>query len=600
MNAFRARRRARFLADRETLALAIRNMRAQLPAYVIAILATQGLSIGVVLPAVRWLFSLALSAAGIDNVTDRTLGAFIVHPLAVLIVVAIVVIVFTYVFAQFALLIAIASRQHAHARVTFPGVMRDVGVSFRAASHPSLPLLGLYLVVVLPASGLGIEPAVTSWISIPPFVTREYLKDPMSTLVYTGMVGGLVIVSCLLIYTMPLIDAGHVHPARAMWLSIRAAIRRPVHVTAVLAVPTATSILLSSGFNEAFLGFLGIDPDGPGRTLRIGIIIGRTLGMVVLTVSLVVAVNVLVIESRMLLVARGMDLQVAEDPVLLRARDLLAAAVSIVLVAGVSYAGATVSISPQTTTPSASPSSTAEPFDAVILGHRGDVWGGVENTISGLEAAAEDDVDYVEADFQLTKDGVWVASHDANLLVLAGVNKNISDMTAAEVTSTVVSSHGHSDTIPTMAEYVTRAQELGITLLLEIKNTTDTPADYVPSFFAVLDELGVTEDEIYHCLDPDTVIEMKRERPELRIGLTIALSVGGVPDGPWDFFVVEQASFTRDFLEQAHAEDKDVYVWTVNDSDRMLELLNMGVDGIVTDFSAEAVRLRNGGPEAGG
>jgi glycerophosphoryl diester phosphodiesterase len=36
-------------------------------------------------------------------------------------------------------------------------------------------------------------------------------------------------------------------------------------------------------------------------------------------------------------------------------------------------------------------------------------------------------------------------------------------------------------------------------------------------------------------------------------------------------------------IEELHAADKRIYVWTVNDERKMLELAGMGVDGIISD-----------------
>jgi glycerophosphoryl diester phosphodiesterase len=231
--------------------------------------------------------------------------------------------------------------------------------------------------------------------------------------------------------------------------------------------------------------------------------------------------------------------------------------------------------------------------ETAILAHRGDIWGGVENTLGALEAAARSHPDYVEVDVQETRDGVFVASHDTNLLVNAGVNRNIFEMDAAEVTTTVVREHGFTATIPTMAEYVTRARALGVPLLIELKVHGHEEPGYVERFLAELDALGATDDEIYHSLDPGTVAELKRDRPGLRVGLTIALSLGGAPDTAADFFVIEQASFTEDFLEQAHRLGKPVYVWTVDDDDRIRALLRTPVDGIVTDQPRRAIAFRS-------
>jgi len=41
---------------------------------------------------------------------------------------------------------------------------------------------------------------------------------------------------------------------------------------------------------------------------------------------------------------------------------------------------------------------------------------------------------------------------------------------------------------------------------------------------------------------------------------------------------------TAEFVAHAHAHEVAVHVWTINDRDETQALLNLGVDGIVTDY----------------
>jgi glycerophosphoryl diester phosphodiesterase len=196
-------------------------------------------------------------------------------------------------------------------------------------------------------------------------------------------------------------------------------------------------------------------------------------------------------------------------------------------------------------------------------------------------------------DIQQTGDGGFVASHDTNLLVLAGLNRNIYDMTTAEVTSTTVRMKGNSDRIPTMTDYVRRAQELGQPLLIELKVTGHEKPGFVRDLLAELDSVDALQSNIYHSLSASAVSHFTRLHPELRVGLTLGLLFGAPPlDLDVDFYSIEQSSYTSEFVDDAHALGREVYVWTVNDDLGMRRFLRDGADGLVTDRLSEAIHYR--------
>jgi glycerophosphoryl diester phosphodiesterase len=50
-----------------------------------------------------------------------------------------------------------------------------------------------------------------------------------------------------------------------------------------------------------------------------------------------------------------------------------------------------------------------------------------------------------------------------------------------------------------------------------------------------------------------------------------------------DFLAVNAAFVGRRFVRDAHANGKQVYVWTVNDPATMSRMIGCGVDGLLTD-----------------
>jgi glycerophosphoryl diester phosphodiesterase len=98
-------------------------------------------------------------------------------------------------------------------------------------------------------------------------------------------------------------------------------------------------------------------------------------------------------------------------------------------------------------------------YHMIIIGHRGAAGLAPENTIASIEAAAAEGVDMVEFDIRVTKDNELILFHDANLLRICGINKNINELSLEEVNITATHS-GHP--IPGLLEAIEAAGDIPV------------------------------------------------------------------------------------------------------------------------------------------
>jgi glycerophosphoryl diester phosphodiesterase len=84
--------------------------------------------------------------------------------------------------------------------------------------------------------------------------------------------------------------------------------------------------------------------------------------------------------------------------------------------------------------------------------------------------------------------------------------------------------------------------------------------------------------------------------PELDTGLIVTASVGNVVQVDTDFVSLNSARARADLVRRVHAAGKAVHVWTVNDPEVMLRMIERNVDNVITDDPAllvELMRQRN-------
>ena len=246
--------------------------------------------------------------------------------------------------------------------------------------------------------------------------------------------------------------------------------------------------------------------------------------------------------------------------------------------------------------------------DVLVIGHRGAAGLWPANTLLGFERAVEAGCDLVELDVRLTADGVPVCIHDPAVDARTEASGRVDECTLEELKALDgaynwrpdgerISSEreppyrGEGLEVPTLAEVFETLPEMRF--LVEIKPEVE---DFEP-ICEVLREYGVEQrtlvtsfsrrlDQFRKCCPEIPTVAHRLEVARFVLASRLGLGYLGNPGA--DALAVPRKRYgvpilTRGFVEAAHERGLDVYAWTINDPGEMARLVELGVDGLVTD-----------------
>lgn len=229
-----------------------------------------------------------------------------------------------------------------------------------------------------------------------------------------------------------------------------------------------------------------------------------------------------------------------------------------------------------------------------VTAHRGSSAAAPENTLAAIRQAIVDGADYAEIDVQETKDGRVVLLHDTDLMKVAGVARNVWDLTATELrdidAGSWKSAEFAAEYVPTLEEAIDVAHG-HIKLNIELKLNGHEQA-LVERVVAILRERNVaTKDAILMSLEYDAVQKAKQLAPERAVGYLVAAALGDLTRLDVDFLALSTSAVNAGVVRDAHAAGLGVHVWTVNTQKAMLNMFILEVDNLITDYPADARAL---------
>ena len=219
--------------------------------------------------------------------------------------------------------------------------------------------------------------------------------------------------------------------------------------------------------------------------------------------------------------------------------------------------------------------------------HRGGAEEATENTLEAFQHSADMGFIFMETDIQGTKDGEVVIFHDHDLSRMANINKKIEELTYKEVKQIELVGGGR---ISSLNELLSSFPNLRFNIDFKTANTIDKGVEIIKQHKAIsrvcLASFSSSRlKKIRKLAGPDSCSSMDQLEVVYQLLKSINLPsprvygfCAQVPTSQWGIPIV-----TKRFIDYAHKKNKFVHVWTIDTESEIEKLIELGVDGVMTD-----------------
>ena len=514
-----------------------------------------------------WVFKLILLFSNQENVTKDNFYLIFLNPLSLFLCAIYILLVAFLTFVEFFILINFINSRREGSAFSIKTTLVKSFMKLKGLIGFQVFFFIIYFISMVPLENLGLSTAITERLRIPTFITGEISKTLTGALLYFILIFAIFYINYRLIFTLPctiLKDEPLSKSIKESWKTTKKKMPQiliPIGIFEIIFMFAGLLLMLIIagvlGIFKPFLGFL------LSKT-----ILQTMFNVVFFAFSVFTKISIVIVLLDNIEPQKSKTIESKNEK---RKRSSILAVFMILLLSGsIAINGIQIYY---------------RKIDTKILkiAHRGDIQGGVENSLEALESAKKKGADYVEMDIQLTRDNNFVVMHDYNLQRLTGRNARVRDLDLSEIQNLTIFENGFKSRIPTFEEYVKRAEELKIKLLVELKPSGDEPENFAEMFVKKFRKLGVERKFKIMSLDLGLVRKIEEIAPEIETGFVIPLQFGDFDNSKIDFYVIEDFSYRHDLALKAHGMHRKIFVWTLNTRSEISKYLQEPIDGIISD-----------------
>ena len=212
-----------------------------------------------------------------------------------------------------------------------------------------------------------------------------------------------------------------------------------------------------------------------------------------------------------------------------------------------------------------------------------------ENTLESFKETTSLGYKYLETDLRLTSDNYVVAFHDDNLKRVANFDKKINDISFKEIKNINLINGGTILDLGSLLEEFPRTK-----FNIDVKDFNTL----IPTI-EILDSLNVYDRVCVASFNSFILWRLKKMRPQSCVSMgvldTFLFKLFNILINEIDCIQVPLKwrglkVFNNKLVKKAHLHNFKIHVWTINDEEEMVKLINENIDGIISD---DAVLLKS-------
>ena len=515
------------------------------------------------------IFQLALTLSGEEHLDKNNILHILTNPYSFVILNLLVLIVAFFMFIEFSILTFTIYGQLTEKQYSFRRILDNAWTKTKNLAGFQTLFFIFYFLITIPTINLGVKSVLAKNLFIPKFISSEIMKTNSGLIVWGLIMIVFAYLNLRLIFTLPLTAVGDeniLDSIKRSWELTKTGKRKLVLTILLFEI----IYLLIAAVLTGVITYICIYFDNDGNNPIIQTLFFSSISGIIFFLGVISKVTVITSLITVLIDHNEISEKLVNNLNENKKKSRLVVTLTTVIIVvavlmnGFNMYGNGVNKNIET------------------IAHRGYVAKGVENSIEALEGAAEVGADYVEFDIILTKDNKFVVMHDYNLKRLAGLNKRVQDMNFDEVVGLTIKQGDFTSKIPSLEEFVNKAKELNMNLVIELKPHGAEPSNYIDILIGEIKRLKL-ENYKFMSLNSKVMEELETKLPNLETGYVIPLQFGNFHHSNIDFFVIEDFSYRDRLVEQARKENKQVFVWTINNPALITKYLQSPADGIITD-----------------